>query len=67
MPKMKTRKAAAKRFKITATNKITRRGAKTKHLLEWKNSSQKRRYGKDREISKSDYERVQVMMPYGKS
>ena len=36
MPKLKTRKAAAKRFKVTSTGKILRRGAMTKHLLEWK-------------------------------
>ncbi|OGC14075.1 50S ribosomal protein L35 [candidate division WOR-1 bacterium RIFOXYC2_FULL_37_10] len=67
MPKQKTRKAAVKRFKITGTGKVMRRGAKTKHLLECKSSSQKRRYAKDREISKTDYERIKVMIPYGKS
>lgn len=67
MPKMKTRKAAAKRFKITGTGKVMRRGAKTRHLLECKSSGQKRRYGRDREISPTDYGRIEVMMPYGKS
>jgi len=67
MPKMKTRKAAAKRFKITGTGKIIRRHARTKHLLEWKTSRQKRKLGKDVEISKTDKERVRVMMPYGES
>lgn len=67
MPKIKTRKAAVKRFKISSTGKISRRGAKTRHLLECKSPGQKRRYGSDREVSKSDIERVKVMIPYGKS
>jgi large subunit ribosomal protein L35 len=67
MPKIKTRKAAAKRFKFTSTGKIFRRGVKTRHILESKSPGQKRRYGKDREVSKTDRERVRVMMPYGQS
>ena len=67
MPKRKTRKAAVKRFKITATGKVMRRGAKTRHLLEGRSPAQQRRYKRDREISKTDYERIKVMIPYGKS
>jgi large subunit ribosomal protein L35 len=67
MPKMKTRKAAAKRFKITATGKVFRRGAKTRHLLECKSPGQKHRYGADRTISPTDETRIKVMLPYGKS
>ncbi|MBI5700312.1 50S ribosomal protein L35 [Candidatus Saganbacteria bacterium] len=67
MPKMKTRKAAAKRFKITATGKVLQRGVKTRHILESKSPGQKHRHGRDREISHTDFERVRVMMPYGKS
>jgi len=67
MPKMKTRKAAAKRFKITGTGKVVRRGVKTRHILESKEPRQKRRYGRDRLVSNTDFERVRVMMPYGKS
>jgi len=65
--KMKTRKAAVKRFKITGTGKVMRRGAKTRHILESKSPGQKRRYGRDREISHTDIERIKVMIPYGKS
>ena len=36
MPKMKTHRGAAKRFKITGTGKITRRHAYRDHLLEHK-------------------------------
>lgn len=67
MPKIKTRKAAAKRFKITGTGKIIRRKARTRHLLEWKTSRQKRALGRDAVVSKGDATKVGVMMPYGKS
>ncbi len=67
MPKIKTRKAAAKRFKITSGGKIIRRGVKTRHILESKSPGQKRRYGADKEVNKSDYGRVKVMIPYGQS
>jgi len=67
MPKIKTRKAAAKRFRITGSGKIMRRGARTRHILEWKTSSQKRRMGRDVVLSKGDADRVKVMMPYGQS
>ncbi len=65
MPKLKTRKAAAKRFKITSTGKILRRGAMTKHLLEWKTSKQKRKGAREREVSPTDVKRIRVMMPNG--
>jgi len=62
---MKTRRAAAKRFTITGSGKIIRRHARTRHLLEWKTSSQKRRLGRDATLSSADVKRVKVMMPYG--
>ena len=67
MPKMKTRKAAAKRFRITGTGKVLRRHARTRHLLEWKNSRQKRALGRDAEVVTGDKKKVRVMMPYGES
>lgn len=42
MPKMKTKKAAAKRFKITATGKVLRSRANTQHILGKKSSKRKR-------------------------
>lgn len=63
MPKMKTKRAAAKRFKITSTGKILRRKAYKSHLLEWKASSRKRALGKETAVHKSDLRRVKSMMP----
>ena len=63
MPKIKTRKAAAKRFRFTATGKIRRKRAGSRHLLEWKTSKQKRRLGKVIPVSKSEIDRVKTMLP----
>jgi len=67
MPKMKTRRAAAKRFRITGTGKIMRRRSRTKHLLEWKSPKQKRALGRDMVLAKGDAKKARVMMPYGES
>ena len=42
MPKMKTNKAAARRFKITGTGKIMRKQAGKRHINEWKSQDKKR-------------------------
>jgi large subunit ribosomal protein L35 len=62
VPKIKTRKAAAKRFKITKTGRIFRYRAKKKHLLEHKSSSVKRKLGKRIEVSYSDKDRIRHMI-----
>jgi len=62
MPKIKTRKAAAKRFKITGSGKIFRYRATKKHLLEHEPKSQIRHLGKMVEVSKSDRRRVRQMI-----
>lgn len=64
MPKMKTRKAAAKRFRFSAKGKIFRGKAYKRHILESKTSAQKRRLSKTVQISKSDVARVKQMLPY---
>lgn len=42
MPKMKTNKAAARRFKLTSTGKILRRQSGKRHIAEWKAPKVKR-------------------------
>ncbi|MBI5078900.1 50S ribosomal protein L35 [Candidatus Saganbacteria bacterium] len=63
MPKIKTRKAAAKRFEIKKSGKVLRRNAGMRHLLEWKSSKQRHRLKKKMVISPSDEKRVQQMIP----
>jgi large subunit ribosomal protein L35 len=53
MPKMKTDRGAAKRFKITGTGKIRRRKANRSHLLEKKSSRRTRRLGRETDVAKS--------------
>jgi large subunit ribosomal protein L35 len=65
MPKIKTRKAAAKRFQITKTGKILRRHSRLRHLLEWKSPSQRRRLKKKVVVSPSDKRRIREMIPGG--
>ncbi len=64
MPKMKTRRAAAKRFKVTGSGEFKRSKAFKSHILEKKSPARKRNLRKATLVSKSDYERVTKMLPY---
>jgi large subunit ribosomal protein L35 len=66
MPKLKTRKAAAKRFKVTSTGKFMRRRAFLNHLLEHKSSKRKRHLGTMAVVDDRDAENVALMLPYGR-
>ncbi|MCH8026791.1 MAG: 50S ribosomal protein L35 [candidate division Zixibacteria bacterium] len=58
MPKMKTRRAAAKRFKKTASGKIKRNRAYKGHILTKKSPKRKRKLRKSTLVSKADFKRV---------
>ena len=62
MPKLKTHKGMAKRIKLTATGKMLRRKAFRNHLLSGKQSSLKRTYVKEFEISGGDASNVKRMI-----
>ena len=64
MPKLKTRRAAAKRFKATGSGKIVRRKAYKNHLLQHKTSTRKRRLSQMAEVHERDAENVRLMLPY---
>ncbi|BAZ13034.1 50S ribosomal protein L35 [Calothrix sp. NIES-4071] len=64
MPKLKTRKAAAKRFRATGSGKIVRRKAFKNHLLEHKSSKKKRDLSKMPVVNECDAENVRMMLPY---
>jgi large subunit ribosomal protein L35 len=61
----KTRKAYAKRFKITATGKVLRRKQGKRHLLENKGRSRKRRLRKVALVAQVDVYAVKANMPWG--
>jgi len=62
MPKMKTHRGAAKRFKITGTGKIRRRHAYRDHLLEHKPTTRTRRLGRLAEVTGGDKKRIERML-----
>jgi large subunit ribosomal protein L35 len=66
MPKLKTHKGAAKRFRLTATGKIKRGHSHARHILTKKAHKRKRLLDIDTLVSKSDQKRVEAMLPYGR-
>jgi large subunit ribosomal protein L35 len=64
MPKLKSRRAAAKRFRATGSGKVMRRKAFKNHLLQHKNAKRRSRLSKAVVVSERDVENVQQMLPY---
>ncbi len=64
MPKMKTRRGAAKRFKKTATGKIKRSKAFKSHIMTKMSPKRTRDLRKSTLVSPSDMKRVERMLPY---
>ncbi len=64
MPKMKTKSSAKKRFTVTASGKIRRHLAGHRHILTKKRPDTKRRLEQSAEVTKADYKRIRVMIPY---
>ena len=62
MPKMKTHRGAAKRFKVTGTGKILRRKQNRSHLLEKKPSKRTRRLARPGEVLGADKKKVQKLL-----
>lgn len=66
MPKMKTHRAAAKRYKVTASGKILRRSAGTKHLLQHKSAGRKRKLSGMHEVAPGNLDLISKELPYKK-
>ncbi|WP_338470463.1 50S ribosomal protein L35 [Niallia sp. XMNu-256] len=62
MPKMKTHRGAAKRFKKTGTGKLKRGQAYTSHLFANKSTKQKRKLRKGALVSSGDYKRIRHLL-----
>ena len=58
MPKMKTKRAAAKRFTLTGTGKIKRNKANKRHILTKKAQARKNKLGKSTLVSSADFPRT---------
>ncbi len=66
MPKMKTHKGTAKRFKKTGSGKLKRGSAYTSHILTKKSPKRKRQLRKAGLVSKGDQKRIQSLITYMK-
>ena len=64
MPKLKTRKAASKRYKVTGNNNYLRRHAYKGHLLRRKSNRQKRKLSQVILVNCSDTKAIKLMLPY---
>jgi large subunit ribosomal protein L35 len=64
MPKMKTNRGAAKRFKTTGTGKIVRNKAYASHILTKKTTKRKRKLRKSGLVDSSDVKNIKRLIPY---
>jgi large subunit ribosomal protein L35 len=64
MPKIKTKRSAAKRIRATGTGKLARNKGWKRHLLEWKPSKRKRQLRRDTLVAPADVKRIRKLVPY---
>jgi len=62
MPKMKTSKTAAKRFKTTGTGRLRRHQAMRQHLFEKKPSTRTRRLASDEDVNPADLPKIKRLL-----
>jgi large subunit ribosomal protein L35 len=64
MPKMKTNRAAAKRFRATASGRVRRSKAGKSHIMRFKSARRLRRLKKNDMVADVDVPRIKLLMPY---
>lgn len=64
MPKMKTNRGAAKRFKMSASGKIVRSKAFASHILTKKTTKRKRNLRKDAVVDATNAQNIRKLLPY---
>ena len=64
MPKMKTSRAAAKRFKVTGSGKLVRNKAYKSHILTKKTTQRKRNLRKDIIMDETNVKNMKKILPY---
>ena len=64
MPKIKTKRSAAKRFSVTGSGKFRRRRQNLRHILTKKNAKRKMRLGQDAEVDSANIGAVRRLLPY---
>ena len=65
MPKMKSNRAAKKRFRITGTGRVRRSKGGLNHCMQEKSRKRCRRLRKNDMVDKSFAKRIKLMLPYG--
>ena len=65
MPKIKTNRGAAKRFKTTGTGKVVRNKAFSSHILTKKSTKRKRNLRKSGLVDSTNLKQVAKLIPYG--
>ncbi|HUU00712.1 MAG TPA: 50S ribosomal protein L35 [Myxococcota bacterium] len=66
MPKMKTNRGAAKRFKVTKGGKVKVKHSKLRHILTTKSKKRKRKMRKTSFVDGADLKQVRRLLPYAK-
>ncbi len=64
MPKMKTNRGAAKRFKISGSGKVIRSKAFTSHILTKKSTKRKRNLRKSAVVDSANFKGIKRILPY---
>ena len=64
MPKIKTKRSARKRLKVTCTGKLMRRQGWKRHMLEAKSPKRRRKLRAPALVSKADAPRLRALVPY---
>ena len=64
MPKMKSKRGAAKRFKVRGSGSIKRAGAYKRHILTKKSTKRKRHLRGTTEVNQTNKRAIRAMLPY---
>jgi large subunit ribosomal protein L35 len=64
VPKIKTNRGAAKRFKKTGTGKVKAKGAFARHILTKKSANRKRGLRSTKYVDKADVKGIKKLVPY---
>ena len=64
MPKMKTKKMVAKRFKVTATGKLMHRVQGSRHLRRKKSKVRQRRQDNPKQLAQNFVQNIKSFLPY---
>ncbi len=66
MPKLKTRKAVSKRFRVTKKRKVLSRKSFRRHMMTDRSSKKKRKSRGVRHVDPSNKKQIQMMLPYNR-